>query len=56
VIFKSQTGVGVVKYYAATAVKRIACQLSIAQERAPGMGLDLSILNVAETGQFFKKK
>ena len=56
VIFKSQTGVGIVKYYAATDVKRIACQLSIAQERAPGMGLDLSVLNVAETGQFFKKK
>jgi len=56
VIFKSQTGVGVVKYFASTAVKRIACQLEIAQERAPGMGLDLSVLNVAETGQFFRKK
>ncbi len=56
VIFKSQTGVGVVKYFASPAVKRIACQLAIAQERAPGEGLDLSILNVAETGQFFRKK
>jgi predicted regulator of Ras-like GTPase activity (Roadblock/LC7/MglB family) len=56
VIFKSQTGVGVVKYFAAATVKRIACQLEIAQERAPGEGLDLSILNVAETGQFFRKK
>ena len=56
VIFKSQTGVGVVKYFAATAVKRIACQLSIAHDRAPGAGLDLSVLNTAETGQFFRKK
>jgi len=56
VIFKSQTGVGVVKYFAATAVKRIACQLSIAHDRAPGAGLDLSVLNVADTGQFFRKK
>lgn len=56
VIFKSHSGVGVVKYYAATAVKRIARQLKIARERAPGAGLDLSVLNVAETGQFFKKK
>jgi predicted regulator of Ras-like GTPase activity (Roadblock/LC7/MglB family) len=56
VIFKSQTGVGVVKYFAGAAVKRIACQLEIAQERAPGEGLDLSILNVAETGQFFRKR
>jgi len=56
VIFKSQTGVGVVKYFAGAAVKRIACQMSIAQDRAPGEGLDLSMLNVAETGQFFRKK
>jgi Uncharacterized distant relative of homeotic protein bithoraxoid len=56
VIFKSRSGVGVVKYYAAAAVKRIARQLKIAKERAPGSGLDLSVLNVAETGQFFRKK
>ena len=56
VIFKSQTGVGVVKYFASAATKRIACQLEIAQERAPGEGLDLSVLNVAETGQFFRKR
>jgi predicted regulator of Ras-like GTPase activity (Roadblock/LC7/MglB family) len=56
VIFKSLTGVGVVKYFASSAIKRIACQLEIASERAPGQGLDLSILNVAETGQFFRKK
>jgi predicted regulator of Ras-like GTPase activity (Roadblock/LC7/MglB family) len=56
VIFKSQTGVGVVKYYAATAIKRIACQLSIAQERAPGAGFDLSVLNVADSESVFRKK
>jgi predicted regulator of Ras-like GTPase activity (Roadblock/LC7/MglB family) len=56
VIFKSQTGIGVVKYFAAPAVKRIACQLEIAQDRSPGLGLDLSILNVAEPSQFFRKK
>ena len=31
VIFKSQTGVGVVKYFAAAAVRRIARQLAVAQ-------------------------
>jgi len=56
VIFKSQTGVGVVKYYAAGAIKRIAKQIQIAEERAPGEGLDLSVLNVADTGQFFRKR
>jgi len=45
-----------VKYYAAAAVKRIASQLVVAEERAPGAGLDLSVLNTAETGQFFRKK
>ncbi|HEY5296499.1 MAG TPA: roadblock/LC7 domain-containing protein [Verrucomicrobiae bacterium] len=56
VIFKSQTGVGVVKYFAANAVKKVERQLQLAHRRAPGKGLDLSVLNVAETGQFFKKK
>ena len=56
VIFKSHSGVGVVKYYAAAAVKRIARQLKIAKERAPEAGLDLSVLNIAETGPFFRKK
>jgi predicted regulator of Ras-like GTPase activity (Roadblock/LC7/MglB family) len=56
VIFKSQTGVGVVKYYAAGAVKRIARQIKTAEERAPGQGLDLSVLNTADTGQFFRKR
>jgi len=39
-----------------SAVKRIARQLKIAKERAPEAGLDLSALNVAETGPFFRKK
>ena len=56
VIFKSHSGVGVVKYYAAAAVKRIARQLKIAKERAPEAGLDLSALNVAETRPLFRKK
>ena len=56
VIFKSHSGVGVVKYYAATAVKRIARQLKTARERAPEEGLDLSVLNVAETAPLFRKK
>ncbi|MGH7953554.1 MAG: roadblock/LC7 domain-containing protein [Limisphaerales bacterium] len=56
VIFKSQSGVGVVKYYAAAAVKCIARQLKIARDRDPDASLDLSVLNVADTGDFFRKK
>ena len=56
VIFKSQVGVGVVKYYATGARERIAAQLKAAQERDPGGGLDLSVLNMADTSGLFKRK
>ncbi|MGH7977312.1 MAG: roadblock/LC7 domain-containing protein [Limisphaerales bacterium] len=56
VIFKSEIGVGVVKYHAVKAVKRIARQLKHAQEREPDGGFDLSMLNVADTQSFFHKK
>lgn len=56
VIFKAQVGVGVVKYYATTARERIAAQLKLAQERDPGGGLDLSVLNIADTSGLFKRK
>ncbi len=56
VIFKAQVSVGAVKYFAMSAVKRIAGQLQIAQERNPGAGLDLSELNLADPSELFKRK
>jgi predicted regulator of Ras-like GTPase activity (Roadblock/LC7/MglB family) len=56
VIFKSQTGIGVVKYFAASATVSLARQLAIAAERAPGCGFDLSELNVANPQELFRKK
>jgi len=56
VIFLSRTGVGVVKFYASFAVKQIARQLVLAQERNPEAGLDLSELNAANPQAFFRKK
>ena len=56
VIFKAQTGVGVVKYYATQARERIAEKLKVAHERDPGAGLDLSVLNMADTSGLFKRK
>lgn len=56
VIFKAHLSVGVVKYYAAPAVEQIAKQLQVAQEREPGAGLDLSMLNLVDPSQVFKKK
>lgn len=56
VIFKAEVGVGIVKYYAGTAVKRLARRLKTARERNPSSGLDLSVLNVADPQNLFRKK
>jgi len=56
VIFPSKVGLGVVRYYSVAAVKNIARQLAIARERDPEGGLDLSVLNVAEPRELFRKK
>ena len=56
VIFHSQSGVGVVRFYATGAVKRIAQQLAAASARNPGAGFDLSAMNVADPQPLFRKK
>ena len=56
VIFEAEQGVGLVKYFAEPTAVRLAEQLKAAHEREPGEGLDLSILNVADTSGVFKKK
>jgi predicted regulator of Ras-like GTPase activity (Roadblock/LC7/MglB family) len=56
VIFKAQVSVGVVKYFATPASRQIASQFRIARERDPGAGLDLSVLNLADTSGLFRKK
>jgi len=48
--------VGVVKYFVASAVKRVAAQLEAARRRAPDKGIDLSVLNVANPQEIFRKK
>src|SRR5262245_4570378 len=56
VIFKAEVSVGLVKYFGAPAVTRIAGQLQIAKDRDPNGGLDLSVLNMADTSELFKRK
>ena len=56
VIFKAAVGVGVVKYYVPAVREAIAAQLQIARERHPEAGLDLSVLNVADTRDLFRLK
>ena len=56
VIFRAQISVGAVKYYALGTLSVIAQQLQVAQVRAPGEGFDLSVLNIANTAEIFRKK
>jgi predicted regulator of Ras-like GTPase activity (Roadblock/LC7/MglB family) len=56
VIFKATLSVGAIKYYAAETIKRIAAQNKRAQQRLPGAGLDLSMLNMADPSALFKMK
>jgi predicted regulator of Ras-like GTPase activity (Roadblock/LC7/MglB family) len=56
VIFKASVSVGVVKYFSSPATRQIADQMVAAQERDPDGGLDLSVLNVADPSELFKKR
>ena len=56
VIFRAQVSVGVVKYFGAPAAAHIAAQLQVAQQRDPSGGLDLSVLNVADTSDLFRRQ
>ena len=56
VVFRSMTGLGVVKYYSTATVVRLAQQMIVARDRDPSAGLDLSVMNVADPQDFFRKK
>lgn len=55
-IFRANISVGAVKYFALRQSPRIATQLKTAHERDPNTGLDLSILNIADTTSLFRRK
>ncbi len=56
VIFRAGVSVGLIKYYAEPGIRRIAEQLRIAHDRDPANGLDLSMLNIADTRDIFKRR
>jgi hypothetical protein len=56
VIFQASVSVGAIKYFATPAADKIAKQLKIAHERDPSEGLDLSMLNLADPSEVFKRK
>src|SRR5206468_2011245 len=56
VIFPITVSVGLVKYYGAETIRSAAEQFNKARLRAPGEGIDLAMLNVADTADIFKKR
>ena len=56
VIFKATVSVGAVKYFAVPAVEKLAWQLNIAFNRDPDAGVDLSVLNLADSESLFRRK
>lgn len=56
VIFPATVSVGAVKYYALSAIEAIATQLRKAKARSPEEGMDLAMLNIADTPELFKRK
>lgn len=56
VVFQAQFSAGLVKYFAQPTAQAIGRQMQTARERAPSAGLDLSVLNLANTGELFKRR
>ena len=55
VVFRSHVSVGAVKYFANVAVPQIARQFIAARERNPDSGIDLSLMNLEDSSEFFRK-
>ncbi|MGZ5544860.1 MAG: roadblock/LC7 domain-containing protein [Limisphaerales bacterium] len=56
VIFPNNVSVGLVKFYATDTLRACADQFERARTRAPGEGIDLAMLNIADTAGIFKKR
>ena len=56
VVFNARHSAGAVKYYACATIRLIAAQIQRARARNPDKGLDLSLLNAADTAPFFQRK
>ena len=55
VVFEAHVSVGAVKYFANSAVPQMAKQFAIALKRSPECGLDLAMLNMENSTEFFRK-
>jgi hypothetical protein len=55
VVFRAHVSVGAVKYFANVAVPQIARQFIAAHERNPDSAIDLSMMNLEDSSEFFRK-
>src|SRR6185503_669473 len=55
VVFEAHVSVGAVKYFANSAVPQLAQQFEIAQKRNPDEVIDLSMMNMENSTEFFRK-
>ena len=56
VIFPVTTAVGAIKYYAQAARNEVAEVFAQARDRCPEGGLDLAMMNVADSSEIFRRK
>jgi predicted regulator of Ras-like GTPase activity (Roadblock/LC7/MglB family) len=55
VVFRAHVSVGAVKYFANSAVPQIATQFLSARDRNPDGAIDLSMMNMEDSSEFFRK-
>ena len=55
VVFQAQVSVGAVKYFANSAVPQLSQQFDHARARNPDGGIDLSMMNMENSTEFFRK-
>src|ERR1051325_7448218 len=55
VVFQVHVSVGAVKYFANSAVPQLAKQFELARQRNPDGGIDLAMMNMENSTEFFRK-
>ena len=55
-VFKAQVSVGVVRYYAESSLARVVLLFQKARQRNPESSVDLSVMNLADSAEFFQRK
>ncbi len=56
ILFATKIGAGLIKYYSTNCASQIARQLVAAHDRNPDGGFDLSVLNLADPAELFRKR